>query len=168
VAVAVMRAAYLEPQVSYTASAAKWPCLCLRCGQLVEPTFNNVSTKRVACKYCAASGLDYGGPACIYVLHHAEEGAVKIGIAGTGARNERILKHQRHGWSLCYRLPVDTGARAFAVEQAVLDQLHRRGWSSYMSTELMPQGGWTETFDAELISPPQLWRLICLKAAEPS
>lgn len=118
VAVAVMRAAYLEPQVPFTASAAKWPCLCLRCGQLVEPTFNNVSTKRVACKYCAASGLDYGGPACIYVLHHAGEGAVKIGIAGTGARNERILKHQRHGWSLCYRLPVDTGARAFAVEQA--------------------------------------------------
>lgn len=24
----------------------------------------------------------------------------------------------------------------------------------------MPQGGWTETFDAELVSPPQLWRLL--------
>ena len=81
-AAATMRGALLEPLEPYPGAAPNWRCLCLRCGKQASPSFNNVNSKGVGCKYCAASGLDYRGPACIYIAHHAGENAVKIGIAG--------------------------------------------------------------------------------------
>ena len=161
-----MRAAGLEPQEPYPGASEKWRCLCTNreCGRLVEPTYNNVISKGVGCRYCALRGIDLTSPACVYVVHHVGEDAVKIGIAGLDARNGRIAKHQRHGWTLIRQLRCATGEHALAIEQAVLAELKARQLGHFMSEEVMPQGGWTETFDAELLNTEQLWRMIVLEA----
>jgi hypothetical protein len=158
-AVKVMRAAGFEPLAPYVAAREKWPCRCLYCGNEVTPLLNNVS-RGVGCKHCAISGFDPGAPAVVYVMSHPI-GSVKVGVCGTGDRNVRIAVHKRNGWEMHQRLRLPTGELAYRVEQAVLARL--RGeyqLGPYMSAEMMPQGGWTETFDAELMPAGTMWKIV--------
>jgi DNA-binding CsgD family transcriptional regulator len=50
-AIAVMRAASLEPLVAYPGRHAPWQCRCLRCGQIVSPRYGAVK-KGGGCRYC--------------------------------------------------------------------------------------------------------------------
>jgi hypothetical protein len=50
-AVALMRAASLEPLDAYPGRHAPWPCRCLRCGQVVSPTYGAVKSGG-GCRYC--------------------------------------------------------------------------------------------------------------------
>jgi hypothetical protein len=50
-AIAVMRAASLEPLVAYPGRNAPWSCRCLRCGQTVSPRYGAVTTG-TGCRYC--------------------------------------------------------------------------------------------------------------------
>jgi hypothetical protein len=52
-AVAVMRAAGLEPLEPYERSRSPWRCQCTRCGTEVTPTFGGVSSGQGGCKHCA-------------------------------------------------------------------------------------------------------------------
>ena len=58
-AVAVMRAAGLEPLEEFTSSHAKWKCECLTCGEIVEPRYASVNQGNGGCIFCSASGFDY-------------------------------------------------------------------------------------------------------------
>jgi hypothetical protein len=51
-AVAVMRAAGLEPLDPYPGAGQPWRCLCTRCGHEVKPRYASVS-KGSGCRYCA-------------------------------------------------------------------------------------------------------------------
>jgi hypothetical protein len=50
-AVALMRAASLEPLVAYPGHHEPWPCRCLRCDQIVSPRYGAVK-KGGGCQYC--------------------------------------------------------------------------------------------------------------------
>ena len=84
-------------------------------------------------------------------------GSVKIGVAGASKRNTRIANHRRNGWELVRQLRFPSGELARQVEQNVLARIRNEyQLNSFMSADTMPQGGWTETFDADIISATSL------------
>ncbi|CAM5661189.1 MULTISPECIES: hypothetical protein [Streptomyces] len=64
----------------------------------------------------------------VYVVTHAQHGAVKIGVAGALQRNDRIAQHRHLGWTLFYEHHVPTGDDALAVEQTILRRLRAAAW----------------------------------------
>jgi hypothetical protein len=155
----VMLDAGLQPLVPYPGARKKWRCQCMRCGNTVMPIMNN-TRKGVGCKHCATSGFDYIAPAVVYLMCHPL-GSVKVGICGADDRNTRIAAHQRNGWHPYQQLRLPIGEQARQVEQIVLARLRREyQLTAYMSAETMPQGGWTETFDAEIVSADTVWRIV--------
>ena len=51
----VMRDALLEPLEAYETSQHKWKCLCLRCGAIVRPAFDQIRSGNGGCMNCAAT-----------------------------------------------------------------------------------------------------------------
>lgn len=54
----VMLSAHLSPQENYPGSDRVWPCVCLRCGDRVSPTYHNVSRGHDGCLRCAGQLVD--------------------------------------------------------------------------------------------------------------
>ncbi|MFB6888923.1 GIY-YIG nuclease family protein [Kitasatospora sp. NPDC056327] len=117
------------------------------------------------CRYCASHGFDLTAPARVYVVQHHQHNAVKVGIGGTAGRNERVAQHRRSGWVLVQDWHFATGVEAHAVEQAVLQQLREAGHGPYLSRDIMPNG-WTETFDADLVTPTALATIVKASIAD--
>ncbi|GCD40387.1 hypothetical protein [Streptomyces paromomycinus] len=92
-------------------------------------------------------------------MQHHQHNAVKIGIGGTAGRNERVNHHRRSGWALTRDWHFTTGVEAHAVEQAVLQHLRGAGHGPHLNRDTMPNG-WTETFDADLVTPAALSALV--------
>ncbi|MFD9047208.1 GIY-YIG nuclease family protein [Streptomyces zaomyceticus] len=158
VAAADMRAAGLEPLEPFVNSMAPWRCRCTSCGSEVSPTLMKIRTGG-GCRFCASHGFDLTAPARVYVVQHHQHNAVKIGIGGTAGRNERVKQHRRSGWVLARDWHFATGVEAHAVEQAVLQHLREAGHGPYLSRDTMPNG-WTETFDADLVTPTTLAAIV--------
>lgn len=154
----LMRAAGLEPVDPYPGSGERWRCTCSRCGREVRPTYSNVRSGHEGCKFCSPGGIDWSGPGWVYLMTHDELGAHKVGI--TGAFEKRIDQHRDRGWALVASIPTPTVVDAFSVEQTVLAPFRELGVCPYVSAQLMPQGGYTETVGADFIDVPELWRLI--------
>ncbi|NXY93191.1 hypothetical protein HYE82_01885 [Streptomyces sp. BR123] len=131
-----------------------WRCRCTTCGRTSTPTLAKIRSGR-RCKYCARHGFDRAAPARVYVVTHAQHGAVKIGVAGALQRNDRIAQHRRLGWALFYERHVPTGDDALSVEQTILRRLRADGHGIFLTAAQMPNG-WTETFDATLVTPAHL------------
>lgn len=51
-----MRAAGVEPLVDYPGARDRWLCQCTACGELVEPSYDNVRRGQGACRYCVGQG----------------------------------------------------------------------------------------------------------------
>jgi hypothetical protein len=102
--------------------------------------------------------LDFNKPAFVYLITSEELNAHKIGVSGTDIQTDRLKAHRKFGWDLYKRLDVDTGETAFLIEQDVLlwlrEDLHL---PAYVLKEQMPQGGFSETFDALEIDLPTVW-----------
>jgi hypothetical protein len=158
VAAADMRAAGLEPLEPYTTSTSPWRCRCTTCGHEVAPTLMKIRSGG-GCRFCASHGFDLTAPARVYVMRHPHHHAVKIGIGGTAGRNERVAHHRRSGWVLAREWHFTTGVEAHAVEQAVLQILRDAGHQPHLSRDIMPNG-WTETFDAAVITPRAIAALV--------
>ncbi|MEU8545354.1 GIY-YIG nuclease family protein [Streptomyces sp. NPDC048717] len=158
VAAADMRAAGLEPLEPYATSMTPWRCRCTTCGSEVSPTLMKIRAGG-GCRFCASHGFDLTAPARVYVMQHHQHNAVKIGIGGTAGRNERVNHHRRSGWALARDWHFTTGVEAHAVEQAVLQHLREAGHGPYLNRDTMPNG-WTETFDADLVTPAVLAALV--------
>ncbi|MEU6621970.1 GIY-YIG nuclease family protein [Streptomyces litmocidini] len=158
VAVADMRAAGLEPLEPYTTSMTPWQCRCTTCGSKVSPTLMKIRNGG-GCRFCASHGFDLTAPARVYLMQHPLHNAVKVGIGGTAGRNERVAQHRRSGWELVQHWPFATGVEAHAVEQAVLRHLREAGHAPHLSRDIMPNG-WTETFNAALVTPTTLAALV--------
>ena len=121
--------------------------------------FNKVRQGEGACRYCARYGFNLLNPAVVYVLHNPALRAVKVGITGG---EERISKYVRNGWTLLQTAGFTTGAGAWAVEQAVLRHIREEmSLDNFLTADQMgAQGGWTETFDASLLPPHDLRRMV--------
>jgi hypothetical protein len=87
--------------------------------------------------------------AILYILYSPVHKAIKIGISDISGR--RFASHRQKGWILVKYWHFFERDKAKTVESLVLP---------FLSKEDMPQGGYTETFDASRISRKQLIRLV--------
>lgn len=156
VAVADMRAAGVEPLEPYPGSGKPWRSRCYTCEHEASPTLNNVRSGHHPCKYCSSRGFDGTKSGVAYLFRHDDHHALKVGI--TNDRIERLIEHEREGWSLVEMWNFGVGADARYVEVAVLD-----AWSTYdygVSRVDMPQGGYTETVSLEDVTEAEALALI--------
>lgn len=93
----------------------------------------------------------------LYVLYNKELHAIKIGIADIA--NSRYKAHKAKGWDVVAYWHFFERDKARAIESLVLKTLRVKN-NPYLSKDQMPQGGYTETFNADNISKKQIVRLI--------
>lgn len=141
-AVAIMRAAGLEPLEPYPTSQVPWRCQCMKCETVVFPTYTSIQ-QGGGCWGCARRGFRVSMPSVVYLLHHSVLGAVKVGAANRGTR--RFEDHRKRGWTVITRWNTPDGYAARAAEAAVLDDWRSAGVSPAVHREDMTHGGWTET-----------------------
>ena len=154
----IMLDAQLEPLEPYINAQKPWKCKCLKCGRTVNPRFGGISAGIGGCKFCGPHGLDLNQPAFVYLITNEELNAHKIGVSGLDIQTDRLKAHTKYGWKLYKRLNVKTGETAYLIEQDVLIWIRKEvGLSIYVLREQMPQGGFTETFDASEIDLPTVW-----------
>jgi hypothetical protein len=93
----------------------------------------------------------------LYILNNPLHRAVKIGISDVSGR--RFASHRTKGWILIRYWTFFERDRARAVESLVVQTLTKR-YGHYLDKADMPQGGYTETFDANKISRRGLIRMV--------
>lgn len=156
-AVQFMISQQIEPLEPYKGSTAKWRCKCLKCSREITTMYNTVKNGS-GCRFCAIQGMDYNGPAFIYLIVHPEFDALKVGI---GSQEFRIKQHTTLGWQLVKRWNYKTGFKASEIEERVLNYLRSDlQLNNYLSKEQMPQKGHTETFGLDDISVKEVQALI--------
>lgn len=104
------------------------------------------------------------GAALVYLIAHAELGAVKVGIADTAGL--RLAQHRRKGWQILAVFQVSAKSAA-AIETDVLKWWRGAlGLPSYLTRSQMPQGGWTETVAAGRVDLAATVTRICNRAVQ--
>ena len=93
----------------------------------------------------------------LYILYSPVHKAIKIGISDVSGR--RFASHRTKGWILIKYWWFSERDQARAVESLVLDTL-RTKYGHFLSKADMPQGGYTETFDASKITRRGLVRMV--------
>lgn len=150
-----LRAAGLEPiPGGYRGVEQPWPAMCTRCGKTVNPRPGNLRRLGgTGCLWCAPFGLDWAGPAIVYLLQHPIYGCFKVGVATARPTAEPRVRQlaRRYGWEVAGQLSVATGLIAYRCEQRLLrwvrDDL---GLPAYLGPE--ETSGHTETFSGDGLS----------------
>jgi len=93
----------------------------------------------------------------LYILYSPTHKAIKIGISDVSGR--RFAKHRNKGWILIKYWSFSERDRARAIETTVLNIL-RQKHGHFLDKSDMPQGGYTETFDASKITRKGLIRMV--------
>ncbi len=93
----------------------------------------------------------------LYILYSPVYKAVKIGISDISGR--RFASHRTKGWILIKYWTFFERDKARAVESIVVNTLSKR-YGHFLDKEDMPQGGYTETFDASKITRRGLIRMV--------
>jgi hypothetical protein len=93
----------------------------------------------------------------LYILYSPIHKAIKIGISDVSGR--RFASHRNKGWILIKYWWFSERDKARAVETLVLRTL-REKHGSFLDKADMPQGGYTETFDASKITRKGLIRMV--------
>lgn len=103
----------------------------------------NWTKPSAACVRCGHRPYDFTAPSVVYLLHHRDWPALKIGVANLGSN--RLADHDAGGWDCLYERHA-IGQTAYEVEQAVLAWWRKElKLGPYLSRGEMRQGGWTET-----------------------
>jgi len=95
--------------------------------------------------------------AILYILYSPIHKAVKVGISDISGK--RYASHRGKGWLLVSYWHFSERDKARAVESIVLNTLRER-YGYYLSKEQMPQGGFSETFDASKVTRRMLIRMV--------
>jgi hypothetical protein len=95
--------------------------------------------------------------AILYILYNPIHNAVKVGISDISG--QRFAKHKNKGWLLVSYWHFFQGDKARAVESIVLKTL-RDKHGHFLDKAQMPQGGYTETFDASKVTRKGLIRMV--------
>jgi hypothetical protein len=93
----------------------------------------------------------------LYILYSPVYKAVKIGISDVSGR--RFASHRTKGWILVKYWAFSERDKARAVESLIIKTLTSK-YGHFLEKEDMPQGGYTETFDASKITRQGLIRMI--------
>lgn len=99
-----------------------------------------------------------------YVLIHPSLESIKVGYTSTA--DKRIERFIRRGWEIYRALHFASPALARDVEQATLFQLrHRLHVPQHLPSVALGRAlGSTETSSARLVSPEQVWEIVCEEA----
>lgn len=95
--------------------------------------------------------------AILYILYSPKHRAIKIGISDISGK--RFASHRTKGWMLISYWHFFERDKARAIETLVLNTL-RSKHKPFLNKEDMPQGGYTETFDARKVSRRALIRMV--------
>ncbi|MFB6518737.1 hypothetical protein [Streptomyces sp. NPDC056401] len=155
-----MLAAGYKPQEDYPGAGHPWKCVHMPCGRVVNAKLQAIRAGHGCCSGCATYGFKAFEPADLYVLHHPVLVAVKAGI--TWSESDRIERFEKRGWLRIRVWPYAIGREAKAVERAVHKHLRDKlGLGPHLDPSAMGAvGGWTETYDAELVPVLELVRLV--------
>jgi len=93
----------------------------------------------------------------LYILYSPVYRAIKIGISDVSGR--RYASHKGKGWILIKYWWFSERDKARAVESLVVNTLTKK-YGSFLDKADMPQGGYTETFDASKITRKGLIRMV--------
>jgi hypothetical protein len=93
----------------------------------------------------------------LYILYSPVYKAVKIGISDVSGR--RFASHRTKGWILIKYWWFSERDKARAVEALIVRTLTNKH-GNYLTKADMPQGGYTETFDASKITRKGLIRMV--------
>lgn len=146
-----------KPLTEYKTSGEPWPAIHLKCGKKVSPTYNSIQ-QGGGCKYCATNYIKLDEPAFIYLITNPDLNAHKIGISGLNSNTDRLKRHSKHKWTTFKTLNLKTGEIAFELEQKILIWLRNDlCLPPYVVPEQMPQGGFSETVDANEIELLSIW-----------
>jgi hypothetical protein len=146
-----------KPLTEYETSGVPWPAIHLKCGKKVSPTYNSIQ-QGGGCKYCATNYIKLDEPAFIYLITNPDLNAHKIGISGLNSNTDRLKSHSKRKWTTFKTLNLKTGEIAFELEQKILIWLRNDlCLPPYVLPEQMPQGGFSETVDANEIELLSIW-----------
>lgn len=95
--------------------------------------------------------------AILYILYSPVHKAIKIGISDISGK--RFAAHRTKGWLLVAYWHFFERDKARQIESLVIETL-RKKHKPFLHKEDMPQGGYTETFDASRIGKKQLIRMV--------
>lgn len=95
--------------------------------------------------------------AILYILYNPIYKAVKVGISDITGR--RFASHRTKGWILIKYWWFSERDKARAVETLVVRTLTNKH-GSFLDKADMPQGGYTETFDASKVTRKGLIRMV--------
>jgi recombinational DNA repair protein (RecF pathway) len=148
----------IQPLVPYPGAGKPWLSECLKCKKEITPRYSSVNAGIGGCKYCASHGYDFSKGGVLYLITHENHAAHKIGITNVGAKEKRLEKHLKNGWQTYRTRFYEDGNRAFEVEQEILAWWRNElGLGPYLSASDMPQGGFTETIDANEVDLLTIW-----------
>jgi hypothetical protein len=154
-AVAIFESKGIHPIEPFSYTHRPWKSVHIDCGRQISPTYADVVHANGGCKFCATKGIDLTTPAHFYLITNEILGAHKIGISGE--KTKRLQVHAREGWTVFKKTLFSTGEIAYQIEQETLLWLRDDvALPPYLSPDLMPQGGWTETVDASEIDLPTI------------
>jgi hypothetical protein len=153
----VMSEAQLQPLTPYSTSVAPWESICLRCGERVTPSYQNVKRGHGGCIYCQEHSFKHTKPAYFYIVEHLELGALKVGVGNVQSTPDRIKTHLKDGWQLFYRADFKLGKDAFTLETHILRWFRKDlKLPPFLEQSQMKKAGRTETISAEAITVLQI------------
>ena len=99
----------------------------------------------------------YVDEAILYIIYSPVHKAIKIGISDISGN--RWKAHRTKGWLLVCYWHFFERDKAKQIESLVIQTLNKKH-KPYLNKDQMPQGGYTETFDASRISRKQIIRMV--------
>jgi hypothetical protein len=154
--------AKLMPLEPYKGADAKWKCKCMKCDEIVYPTYGNVYMGHGGCVYCSDIGFKPQQPALLYLITHLEMDSIKVGITNTKTVISRLDQFKRHGWKIHKKYTFKKGVNASIIEREIIDWLKKDlKLPNHLSPKQMPiTGGHSETFNADTISVLEIQKRI--------
>jgi hypothetical protein len=154
-----------EPLEEFKNVNVPWKSRCLKCNNVVNPTYGNVS-KGKGCRYCAPLGINLNIASYLYLITNSELNSHKVGIGNVRPKlrmsEDRLGKFRKQGWETYKVWNFDTGGEAWKIESAVFRVVRKDlGLPVHLSKEQMPKTeGQTETMSADSISLLELEKII--------
>lgn len=152
-----------KPLTPYKNSKSKWTCIHIKCGREVNAPFERINAGHGACRYCATSGFQHGKKAVVYLITHPVLFAHKIGIGNPSdlRGNDRMEIHKKYGWKMFKTWEFEDGKIAQKIEKEAFRVIRKEmQLPIFLSVSEMPQGGQTETVNADSITLVELEKII--------
>ena len=154
--------AKLMPLEPYKNANTKWKSKCMKCNQIVYPSYGNVFMGHSGCVYCSDIGFKPKQPAILYLIIHHQMNSIKVGITNTETIISRLDQFKRHGWKIHKKYTFQKGIHASMIENEVMNWLKKDlKLPNHLSAKDMPiTKGHSETFNADTISVLKIQRKI--------